>query len=264
MFRWGNPSLRGWVRRAERGKLGIETTPATYGGVVRHTILMCVLTIVTAIAVEAIMWFAILKPEVALGNLDYWMFGLICLGVLSIAWLIMHFVILFSPTSANVLGPICCAIQGLFLGFSAFIFDIFVPGISLAALVGTGIVFLFVLFLYKRMEVRIKSSFFRIFIVFMLSYFVAQLAMLIACIVMDVWAMFWIEAFTSLLFIGMACFTVMWDIQNIDTLVKSGVDQSYEWPVAYALTTGLIYLYIQILELLFRIVILFSNSKGRK
>ena len=257
MFRWGNPSVRGWVRRSERGQLSVETTAATYGGVVRHTIFLCLMTILAAVAVEAALWFAILRPEVAFGNLDYWVYGLIGLGVVSIVWLIMHIVIIFAPTTARVLGPICCLLQGLFLGLTAFTFDIFVPGISLAALLGTGVVFLLMLFLYKSMEVRIKSSFCRVMLIFLISYLVAQLAMLIACLVMDVWAMFWIEAFTSLLFIGLACFTIIWDIQNVDMLVQSGVDQSYEWPVAYALTTSLVYLYVQILQLLFRIFVLF-------
>ena len=261
MIRWGNPSVRRWVRRTQSGSFGIETTPATYGGVIRHTIVLCLITIVAAVAVEAMLWFAILRPEVALGNLDYWMLGLIGLGVISIAWLVMHVIILFKPASARVLGPICCFAQGLFLGITAFTFDIFAPGISLAALLGTGVVFLFVLFLYKRMEVRIKSNFLRVMLIFLVSYLVAQLAMVIACLIMDMWALFWIETVTSLLCIGMACFTVMWDIQNIDTLVQAGVDVSYEWPVAYALTTGLVYLYMQILELLFRVLVLFSSRK---
>ena len=263
MFRWGNPSVRGWVRRSEKGKMAVESNPATYGGVVRHTLFLCLMTIIAAVAVEAALWFAILRPEVALANLDYWMVGLIGLGVISIVWLIMHFVIIFVPTTARVLGPACCLAQGLFLGLTAFTFDIFVPGISLAALLGTGVVFLLMLFLYKGLEVRIKSSFWRVMLIFLVSYLVAQLSMLIACLLMDVWAMFWIEAVTSLMFIGLACFTIIWDIQNVDMLVQSGVDESYEWPVAYALTTSLVYLYIQILQVLFRIFTLLS-IKGRK
>ena len=264
MFRYGNPSVRGWVRRSARGKMSVETTPATYGGVARHTIFLCLMTIIAAVAVEAALWYAILRPELALENLEYWLVsGLIGIGVVSIAWLIMHIIIVFAPKTAKILGPICCLAQGLFLGLTAFTFDLFAPGISFAALLGTGIVFLFMLFLYKGLEVRIKSSFWRVMLIFLISYLVAQLAMVIACLAMNEWALFWIEMITSLLFIGMACFTIMWDIQNIDTLVQAGVDKSYEWPVAYALTTSLVYLYLQILQLLMRFIALFS-SKGKK
>ena len=264
MFRYGNPSVRGWVRRSERGKMSVETTAATYGGVARHTIFLCLMTIIAAVAVEAMLYFAILNPEIVLENLEHWLtIGMIGLGVISIAWLIMHIVILCAPKTAKILGPICCLAQGLFLGITAFTFDLFAPGISLAALIGTGIVFLFMLFLYKGLEVRIKSSFWRVFFIFLISYLVAQVAMVIACLAMNAWALFWIEMITSLLFIGMACFTIMWDIQNVDTLVRAGVDKSYEWPVAYALTTSLVYLYVQILQLLVRIFALFS-SKGKK
>ena len=264
MIRWGNPSLRGWTRRAQKGQIGVETTPATYGGVIRHTVFLCLMTIIASVAVEAALWFAILRPEVAFGNLAYWVIGLIGLGVVSIVWLIMHVIILFSPKSARVLGPVCCLVQGLFLGITAFVFDAFAFGISFAALLGTGAVFLFVLFLYKGMGVRVKTSFWRIMLVFFLSYLVAQLAMVIACLMMNDWALFWIEAVTSLLCIGMACFTIIWDLQNVDALVQSGVDKTYEWPVAYALTTSLVYLYMQILRLLFRIFALVASVKGKK
>ena len=264
MVRWGNPSVRGWTRRAQNGSLGVETTPATYGGVVRHTILLCLVTMIAAVAVEASLWFAILRPEVAFGNMEYWMLGLIGLGVISVVWIVMHIIILFAPTTAKILGPACCLVQGLFLGVAAFVFDIFVPGISLAALLGTGVVFLFVLFLYKGLGVRIKSSFWRVMLIFFVSYLVAQLAMVIACLLLDDWAMFWIEAISSLLCIGMACFTIIWDIQNVDTLVQAGVDKIYEWPVAYALTTSLVYLYVQILRVLFRVFALISSVRGKK
>ena len=261
MFRWGNPSVRTWVNRSQKGSLAVEEEAATYGGVARRTILLCALSMLVAIIVEGALWYSFLRPEVILENVQYWVYGLIGMGVVAVAWLIMHIVILFAPKTAKVLGPICCFVQGLFLGLTAFVFDLFVPGISLAALLGTGLVFLLVLLLYKRMEERIKNSFGRIFIIFLISYLVAQVAMVIASLAMNDWALFIIEAITSLLFIGLACFTVMWDIRNIDTLVQSGVDKAYEWVVAYALTTSLIYLYLQILEFLFRIATLLKSKK---
>lgn len=261
MFRWGNPSVLGWVRRAQRGKMCVETDRATYGGVARHTILLCLLTIIAAVAVEAILWLAILRPEASFGDVQYWIYGLIGMGVVGIVWVVMHIVILIAPKTARLLGPICCLLQGLFLGVTAFTFDLFVPGISFAALLGTGIVFLFVLFLYKGMGVRVKSNFWRVALIFLASYLVAQLAMAIVCLLMNSWAMFWIGAVTSLICIAMACFTIIWDIQNIDMLVEAGVDKSYEWCVSYALTTSLVYLYMNILQLLFRFFALFSRSK---
>lgn len=261
MFRWGNPSVRGWLRRAEKGKLSVETDSATYGGVVRHTLFLCLMTIVAAVIVEAGLFFAILRPEVVIGTLSYWVYGLIGMFVVAIAWVVMHVIILFAPRTANVLGPICCFVQGLFLGLTAFVCDVFAPGISFAALLGTGVVFLLILFLYKRMEVRIKSSFWRVMLIFLVSYLVAQIAMVIACLLMDSWALFWIESVITIICLVMACVTIIWDLQNVDSLIAAGVDKSYEWPVAYALTTSLVYLYMQILNLLLRIVALFSKKK---
>ena len=98
-------------------------------------------------------------------------------------------------------------------------------------------------------------------LIFLLSYLVAQVAMVIACLLMNDWALFWVEAISSLLFIAMACATIIWDLQNVETLVEAGVDASYEWPVAYALTTSLVYLYIQILQLILRFLALFFAKK---
>lgn len=54
---------------------------------------------------------------------------------------------------------------------------------------------------------------------------------------------------------------LMWDMQNIDYLVKSGADKKYEWNVAFSLVTTLIYLYVEMLELLLRLVMLFGKNK---
>ncbi len=55
---------------------------------------------------------------------------------------------------------------------------------------------------------------------------------------------------------------LFWDLQNIDYIVQSGADKKYEWNVAFSLVTTLIYMYVEILELLVRIMALFSRNKN--
>ncbi|MCX4286473.1 MAG: hypothetical protein OSJ68_04155 [Clostridia bacterium] len=58
-MRMGNPSVRRWVSKSQRGEIGMEIQPATYKGVYGKATLFALLTIVSAIATELIMLWAI-------------------------------------------------------------------------------------------------------------------------------------------------------------------------------------------------------------
>ncbi len=75
-------------------------------------------------------------------------------------------------------------------------------------------------------------------------------------------ALWWIQLAVSAVCVIWATIMLTWDLQNVDSLVKSGADKKYEWNVAFSLVTTLIYLYVEILELLLRLVMLFGNKKN--
>ena len=72
----------------------------------------------------------------------------------------------------------------------------------------------------------------------------------------------WIQTAISAICVIWAAIMLTWDLQNIDYLVQSGADKKYEWNFAFSLVTTLVYLYVEILELLLRLVVLFGNKKN--
>lgn len=260
-MRMGNPSLRRWVSKSQRGEL--ETfEPATYKGVYGKSAIFGLLTLIAAIATEFTVYYLMQNdlPSALIGV------G-IGTAVCSIVLLVMSLVIMFVPSSVKVLGMIYSVLQGDLLGCLALFVDILaVPGISLAALLGTAIVFLISLAVNKLLEVKISSRFMRGLMVAFFSLLIVELVMWMltafGVISYESSTLWWIQLAISAICVIWATIMLTWDLQNIDYLVQSGADKKYEWNVAFSLVTTLVYLYLEILELLLRLVMLFGNKKN--
>ncbi|MDE7455026.1 MAG: Bax inhibitor-1/YccA family protein [Clostridia bacterium] len=261
-MRMGNPSVRRWTTKSRRGELDIEAEPSTYKGVYGKTALFALITIVVAIAAELIV-FNMLKSDIVTALT--WV-G-IATAVCTVPLIVISLVIAFIPSTVKVLGIIYSILQGGLLGCLALFVDMFFPGISIAALLGTGIVFMVSVVANKFLEVKISSKFVRGLLIAFFSIMIVELVM---------WALtafgvvsyeqpvyWWIQLVISAVCIIWATIMLMWDLQNIDYLVQSGADKKYEWNFAFSLVTTLVYLYVEILELLMRLVMLFGNNKKK-
>lgn len=257
-MRMGNPSVRRWVSKSQCG-VGAEVERATYKGVYGKAAIFGLLTLLAAIATE------ITVVKVLAESLVEALIGIIIGTVVcGIALLIISIVIAFVPSAVKALGMIYCVLQGGLLGCLSLIVDCFVsPGISIAALMGTAIVFLVSLAVNKLFKVKISSKFVRGLMIAFFSILLVQLVMWIMSLVglFDYVAYLWIQVAVSTLCIIWATIMLTWDLQSIDYIVETGADKKYEWNVSFALVTTIIYLYIEILELLVRLVALFGNKK---
>ena len=255
-MRIGNPAIRQFARKAESGQLRAADKSATYLGVYLKAALYAGLTIVAAVLTEfLVLYFIATGNESALATLG------IAAFVCFIPMLIISFVIVFVPSTAKVLGCIYAVIQGGLLGLLATIIDMFYPGIAFAAFIGTAIVFLVALVVNSVFKVRISSKFVRGLMVALLSLVVVQLIMFVISLfgVFSYTQYMWLQIAISALCIIWATVMLFWDLSNIDYIVQTGADKKYEWNVAFSLVTTLIYLYVEILELLVRFAALFSR-----
>lgn len=257
-MRMGNPSVRRWVGRSQRGELSVEVEPATYKGVYGKAVLFGLLTIISAIVTDIVVYMMMRE------NMANAIIGVsVAIVACTIPLVIMSFVIAFVPSAAKVLGIIYSILQGGLLGCLALFVDIFMPGISIAALLGTAIVFLISLAVNKLLEVRVSSKFARGIFVALFSLIIVELLMWMltafGVFSYESSVIFWIQLAVSALCVIWATIMLMWDLQNIDYLVQSGADKKYEWNLAFSLITTLVYLYVEILELLIRLVALFGN-----
>lgn len=258
-MRMGNPSLRRWISRSQHEEIGAEVERATYKGIYGKAAIFGVLTLLAAIATE------ITVITVLAEGLVEAFIGIIIGAIVSgVVLLIISLVIAFVPSTVKVLGMIYCVLQGGLLGCLSLIVDCFVgPGISIAALMGTAIVFLVSLAVNKLFKVKISSKFMRGLMIAFFSILLVQLVMWIMSLagLFDYVAYLWVQVVASALCIIWATIMLTWDLQSIDSLVETGADKKYEWNLSFALVTTLIYLYIEILELLVRLAALFGNKK---
>lgn len=262
-MRIGNPSVRRWVAKSQKGALGVEVEPATYGGVVKKSLLFAAVTLLSAIAVVATLFGALYG-----NNPDIFVFALVGVSASAIPMLVISLIISFVPSTVKVLGFVYSIMQGALIGVIAFIVELAFPGscIALAALLGTVTVFIVCVVLNKMLSVRIKSSFMRGLLIAVMSLIFVELVMtLLAVFGVYDWsansAYVWIQLALSAFFIVWATVMVLFDLQCIDDLVKYKADKRYEWNVAFALVTTLVYLYLEILELLVRLLAIFGKRK---
>ena len=270
--RYGNPSMRRWVRRSARGEMAVESNPATYRGVTGKSVFLVLLTIGVAIVTELLLWFTLYR--VSAGEIEpdrlvrLILIGVAIAGVAGVVMLVGSIVLIFHVGAAKFIGPLYSVMQGVFLGTIAGFLNLYVPGVSLAALLGTGIVFAMCLVLYKLLGARISSRFATGLVIAMLSFVLVELICVpivyfLAAGSNNLTLLLGVQAGLALFCVVFATITVFWDIQNIDYMVQAGIDREYEWLLAYSLTTSLIYLYMEILELIVRTLALFAVS-GRK
>lgn len=257
-MRLGNPAIRRYVRKAENGQLEAFDNRATYRGVYLKAALYAGLTIIAAVLTELLVLHFI-----ATGNAD----GLVTVGIATavcfVPMIIISLVIAFVPSTCKVLGCIYAVMQGGLLGLLATFVDMFYPGIALAAFLGTAIVFLVAIVVNSVFKVRISSTFMRGLMVVFVSLLAVQLLMFIISLfgVFSYTQYMWVQIAVSSLCIIWATVMLFWDLSNIDYIVQTGADKKYEWNVAFSLVTTLIYLYVEILELLLRLAALFSNRR---
>jgi uncharacterized YccA/Bax inhibitor family protein len=155
------------------------------------------------------------------------------------------------------------ALEGLFLGAISYILAHFmVSGVSAGALIsqavlGTLGVFAGMLVVYKTGAIRVTPKFTR----FIVAGLFGVLALMIGNLVL---AMFGVGggeglglrsggplaiAF-SLLCIGLAAFSFLIDFDAADQMIRAGVPEKAAWGIALGLTVTLVWLYIEILQLL--------------
>lgn len=257
----GNPSMRKIVRNVESEQT-ISSEQATYGGIATKTLLFGGVTVIAAI-VSA--WLL----RSAFANQDEMLLTVMLVGafVCVIPMLILSLVAAFAPQTVKVVGFIYSLLQGGLLGVVVFFVDAFYPGIAFAAVLGTLIVFGISVALNKLLEVRVGSRFLRgLFIAFFSLIALELVLFVVSLFVADFQALFttylWVQLGISLFCVAYATVMLLWDLQAADSIVNMGADKRYEWQVAFSLITTLVYMYIEILELLLRLLLLFGNRNN--
>ena len=260
-MRMNNPSMRRALARTQNGELAVQASPATYGGIAWKSIYYAGITIVAAIASALLIVYAALTD-----NADALVTLLISAGVAAVAMLIFSIIIMFAPNTVQVVGTLYSLCQGFLLGMVSLLLNLVLPGVGYAAILGTAIVFLISVVMNKFLNTRIKSSFLQVMMISFISLIVVELIVTIGLMATGseslFTAYFWIQLAITAFCVFYAAVMLMWDLQTANDIVQMGADKRYEWNVAFALVTTLVYLYIEILELLARLALIFGRNKN--
>ncbi|MGY4649038.1 putative YccA/Bax inhibitor family protein [Mycobacterium sp. URHB0021] len=155
------------------------------------------------------------------------------------------------------------ALEGLFLGAISFILaNVYVSNVSAGALIGQAVlgtigVFAGMLVVYKTGAIRVTPKFTR----FIVAGLFGVLALMLGNFLL---AMFGvgggeglglrsggpIAILFSLLCIGLAAFSFLIDFDAADQMIRAGAPEKAAWGIALGLTVTLVWLYIEILNLL--------------
>ncbi|MAK40190.1 MAG: hypothetical protein CL993_00495 [Euryarchaeota archaeon] len=249
MYRSSNPALndstfqkssynkRNWWEDAESNLMTIE-------GVSEKTGILLLITAITAMAT------AFSMPQSS---------PLIFIG--AIGGFITVLIVIFSQSTNPVLICTYAAFEGLFIGGITWFFEtsLDIPGIGILAVLLTFLILGCMIIIYRAGLIRwdrntriaVMSSLFAILLIYLISFIGAIFGFQIPFI----HSAGPIGILFSLFVIGIGALCLVADFDFIERGVQMGAPKQLEWRAAFGLMITLIWLYLEILELLAKIAI---------
>lgn len=251
----GNPGLRHIVRGSQNGKYtSYDNSIVSMKGMAWKSVFFCVVTILSAVA-SALLLFHFIDTA----NADALITLVLILVFSSIPLVVISFIIMFFPKTAGVLGFVYCALEGLVMGVTSALIDLAYPGIAFMAFMGTCVVFLVSWLVFNVLGKRLSGKFVKFVLISFFSFILLEGIGYLLSMFVPAFALimnnFWIQLIVSALMILWASFMILIDLNNMQMLVDNGADKQYEWLAAFSLVTTLMWLYLEILELLARLAL---------
>ncbi len=166
----------------------------------------------------------------------------------------LSLVIIFKKTPNAGLVLAYAAAEGVFLGAITGVFEAFFPGIAWQAIVGTGLVFITMLVVYRTGAVKVTPKLTK----WIIGATIGAAGLMLINLVL---AMFGVNMgirdggplaiIISIVFIGIAAFNFLLDFDMADQMIRTGTPAKFAWYVAFGLMTTLVWLYLEILRLLY-------------
>lgn len=254
-----NAMMRRLQNKSAQGKMEVQTSAATHKGIGLKSLYFGLVTILAAV-ISYVMFYKFLDT----GNGEALYVLLMIASFSFIPMLVLSVIISFAPKTVVVCGTLYSLLQGLFLSVLVALVDMAYPGIFLAAVLGTLIVFCVALLFSRVFGAKVSSKLLLGLYIVIVALALTELVLwvLSLCGVYAFGAIWWIQLISCAFCIVMGTIMLMADFQTAESMVNQGVDKSYEWNVGFAIVTTLVYLYLEILELLIRIAMIFGRKKN--
>jgi len=250
MYRSRNPALNDstFEKSAYKGASwweGYESNMMTIEGVAEKTGLLLLITATTALAVAFSMPASL--PLVVLGG---------------IGGFIMVIAIIFSGSKNPVLICAYAALEGMLIGGLTWLVEVGLelPGIGLVAAILTFMILGGMLAIYRagliswdrNLQIAVGSALFAIIMIYIFSFVGAVTGWFHVPYIHGAGP---IGIAFSLFVIGIGALCLVADFDFIEKGVERGAPKQMEWRAAFGLMVTLIWLYIEVLELLAKIAI---------
>ncbi|HET9139307.1 Bax inhibitor-1/YccA family protein [Actinophytocola sp.] len=170
-----------------------------------------------------------------------------------LAGLVLSLVIIFKRNPNPGLVLAYAVAEGLFLGGITGVFEIWFPGIAIQAVIGTSLVFITMLIVYRTGAIRVTPKLTR----WIIGATVGAAGLMLIHLLL---ALFGVNSgmrsagtlgiVISLLFIGIAAFNFLLDFDMADQMIRTGAPAKFAWYVAFGLLVTLVWLYLEMLRLL--------------
>ncbi|MFF5291452.1 Bax inhibitor-1/YccA family protein [Paractinoplanes globisporus] len=171
----------------------------------------------------------------------------------AIVGLVLGLVISFSRMANPTLVVVYAVVEGVFVGMVSKTFESFYNGIVLQAVVATFGVFALMAVLYTSRVIRSSPRFRKIMIGAIGGLFMVMLINLVLSLFGVHTGLRGGGALSigfSLVCIVVAALSFVLDFDQIEQGVRMGLPQRYSWTCAFGILVGLIWLYLEILQLL--------------
>lgn len=168
---------------------------------------------------------------------------------------LLSIVTAFKPLLAGFTAPLYALSSGLWIGAISYSYNLQYPGIVKDALLGTGVVFLTMLFLYKskivRVTAKLRSTVIAATVGIAIYYILSFITSLITGNSLPLVNS---NSYLGILFTAAICllaaYNFLLDFDNIEKAIANKMDSRYEWALSFGLLVTFIWLYIEILRLL--------------
>jgi uncharacterized YccA/Bax inhibitor family protein len=170
-----------------------------------------------------------------------------------LAGLVLALIIIFKKTPNPALVLAYAAAEGVFLGAVTGVVEHYIEGIGVQAILGTSLVFITMLVVYRTGAIRVTPKLTR----WIIGATVGAAGLMLINLLLSLFGVNMglrdatpLGIGITLLFIGIAAFNFLLDFDMADQMIRNGTPAKFAWYVAFGLLVTLVWLYLEILRLL--------------
>ena len=153
----------------------------------------------------------------------------------------------FKPNLASVLAPLYAIAEGILLSSAIVLLESSFPGIAIQAVIITLIISIITAFAYMYKIIKVTNKFKQ-------SIFTCLLAILGYYFMTIIFSInihaTWISVLINIIIAIVATLCLLMDYHQIEQAIDNNMSKEYEWYCAFLLIVTLIWLYVEILDIL--------------